>query len=377
MKTFKLTYLATADARGHLMRAQLLTHALRTYGADVDVLTTSDEGVAFLAGFGIAARVLSRHYAVQFDNRQNMLSVETDANIASYIFRPSRMWRDIMKLRVLLRDADLIVNDSFHPALLFMGCMPGWRRKVVHVYGASLRHAVQNNFSGRLPGILSRLFHRIAGWQIDASLARIEHDFSYAATCDGTTFRLPTPVMVAEQLDAAVPRTQACAAVYLNPHFRDPRLAEGLETGLNCAAIQATLVGEGYAGRARWKTQDADWVRQAAASDLIVSAPGMAALSVALVYRRPIVLVLTEQPEQKINAARAAELGLAHRVVVWRGNAATFAQDLHSACGDLLRCTPTMPAPDGHAVASARLQSWAALLHELAARSVPSMKRSS
>jgi UDP:flavonoid glycosyltransferase YjiC (YdhE family) len=369
MNTVRLTYLATADARGHLMRAQLLTHALRENGADVEVITTSDEGVAFLAGFGIAAQVLSRHYAVQFDTRQNMLRADTDANIASYVFRPSRMCRDIITLRVALRGADLIINDSFHPALLFMGCMPGWRRKVVHVYGASLRRALQTNFSGRLPVILSRLFDRIVGWQIDASLARIEHDFSYASTRDGTTFRLPTPVVVAGQFGAPVPRAQACAAVYLNPHFRDPRLAEGLETGLHLAGIDATLVGEGYAERARWVAQDADWVGQAAASNLIISAPGMAALSVALVYSRPIVLVLTEQPEQKINAARAAALKLAHRVVVWRGDAATFAQDLCSACAELLQSPPTLPAQDGRAVAGARLQSWVALLQELAARS--------
>lgn len=367
MKPLKLTYLATADARGHLMRAQLLTHALRAHGADVDVLTTSDEGAAFLAGFGIDAPVLSRHYAVQFDSRQNMLRAQTDANIASYIFRPSRMWRDILALRAALRDADLVVNDSFHPALLFMGCMPAWRRKVVHVYGASLRQAVQTNFSGRLPGILSRVFQRIVGWQIDASLARIEHDFSFAASSDGATHRLPTPVVVAAR--AAPPHPRPYAAVYLNPHFRDPLLAEGLEAGLARAGMQATLVGEGYAGRARWAAQDADWVGHAASSNVIVSAPGMAALSVALVYGRPIVLVLTEQPEQKINAARAAELGMAHRVVVWRGDAQTFAQDLHGACGALLRGAPAVPAPGGHEAAHARLQSWVALLHQLAARS--------
>lgn len=368
MKKPKLAYLATADARGHLMRAQLLTHALRENGADVDVLTTSDEGVTFLAGFGIAARLLSRHYAVQFDTRQNMLRAETDANVANYVFRPSRMFRDIMTLRAVLRDADLIINDSFHPALLFMGCMPGWRRKVVHVYGASLRRALQTNFSGRLPGVLSRVFDGIVGWQIDASLARIEHDFSYAAACKGSTFRLPTPVVVARQPGVPPPHARASAAVYLNPHFRDPSLAEGLETGLHRAGMQATLVGEGYAGRAGWAAQDPDWVEVAAASNLIVSAPGMAALSVALVYSRPIVLVLTEQPEQKINAERAAALGLAHRVVVWRGDGETFAQDLYSACSELLQSHAGAPAPDGRAVAGARLQSWVALLHDLAER---------
>lgn len=75
----RIVYLATADARGHLMRAQLLVHALRRAGAEVDVLTTSDAGQRFLAGFGIEAAILSRHYAVQFDTRQNMLRRATAA----------------------------------------------------------------------------------------------------------------------------------------------------------------------------------------------------------------------------------------------------------------------------------------------------------
>ena len=94
--------------------------------AQVDVLTTSDAGQAFLAAFDIDAAVLSRHYAVQFDERQNMLRDATDRNVAHYVFRPTRMLRDIARLRAIVRDADLVINDSFHPALLFMGrCRAG------------------------------------------------------------------------------------------------------------------------------------------------------------------------------------------------------------------------------------------------------------
>lgn len=77
-----IVYLATADARGHLMRAKLLVHALRTTSVQVDVLT-SDAGQAFLAAFGIDAAVLPRHYAVQFDERHNMLRVDSDAQGAN------------------------------------------------------------------------------------------------------------------------------------------------------------------------------------------------------------------------------------------------------------------------------------------------------
>eukprot|EP01036_Dinobryon_divergens_P019016 gene19016-25937_t len=149
------------------------------YLAQVQVLTTSDEGARFLAGFGIDAPVLSRHYAVQFDKEQNMLRRETDRNVAHYMFRPTRMLRDVLRLSRRFREADLVVNDSFHPALLLMGWLPFWRRKVVHVYGASLRHALQTNFEGRMPGAVARLFGGIVAWQIDRSLARIAHDFAH------------------------------------------------------------------------------------------------------------------------------------------------------------------------------------------------------
>ncbi|RQO35458.1 hypothetical protein DBV14_32870 [Variovorax sp. KBW07] len=370
----RIVYLATADARGHLMRAQLLTHALRAAGAQVQVLTTSDEGARFLAGFGIDAPVLSRHYAVQFDREQNMLRRETDRNVAHYMFRPERMLRDIVRLRGWFRGADLVVNDSFHPALLFMGWMPGWRHKVVHVYGASLRHALETNFSGRMPGPVARVFGRIVAWQIDRSRARIEHDFAFdAPSHDGRgRHRLATPVAVVDAVDRS-DAAQRVAAVYLNPHFEEPALADGLEQGLADAGLPAHLVGEGYADRPRWHARDEHWIETAAHSAFIVSAPGMAALSIAAVYRKPILLLLTDQPEQAINAGRAAQLGLAHRVVVWRGDARKFARAVTVAAGELRDAggddadTNGGRAAEGRQAAIDRLQHWVVLLSALAA----------
>ncbi|WP_295981264.1 hypothetical protein [uncultured Variovorax sp.] len=367
----RILYLATADARGHLMRAQLLTHALREAGAQVRVLTTSDEGARFLAGFGIDAPVLSRHYAVQFDAQQNMLRRETDRNVAQYMFRPERMLRDVWRLRAHFRDADLVVNDSFHPALLLMGWLPVWRRKVVHVYGASLRHALQTNFSGRMPGPIARLFGRIVAWQIDRSLARIEHDFAYGEPRhdERGRHRLATPVAVVDAVDRGDATQHRVAAVYLNPHFQEPALAEGLEQGLADAGVPAHLVGEGYAHRPHWHARDEHWIEAAARSAFIVSAPGMAALSIAAVYRRPILLLLTDQPEQAINAGRAAQLGLAHRVAVWRGDAREFARTVAAAAEELLAASADGSArtAEGRQAAMERLQQWGGLLHGLAA----------
>lgn len=363
----RIVYLATADARGHLMRAQLLVHGLRAAGAQVQVLTTSDAGQAFLQEFGIEAQILSHHYGVQFDAQQNMLRSATDSNVAHYVFRPTRMLRDIARLHAVFRAADLVINDSFHPALLFMGAMPHWRKKVVHVYGASLRKALSANFEGRIPRLLARAFAGIVGWQTDAALCRIEHDFAYDladATAQPSHIRLPTPVVVADgQANAA-----EAVAVYLNPHFRDVALADALAAGLDHAGRHAHLVGEGYAGHGAWVGIDANWVSCAAQAPFIVSAPGMAALSIALVYRRPILLVLTDQPEQASNAARAAQLGLRHEVVVWHGDAAAFSRDVASAAGRLMRAPGTLAESDaGRAQAHARIQAWVDCLLALGA----------
>lgn len=360
----RIVYLATADARGHLMRAQLLVHALRAAGAQVDVLTTSDAGQAFLAAFDIDAAVLSRHYAVQFDERQNMLRDATDRNVAHYVFRPTRMLRDIARLRAIGRDADLVINDSFHPALLFMGAMPGWRRRVVHVYGGSLRRALTANFDARLPRVLARAFARIVDWQIDSARCCIEHDFAYDAVDEvrqaHAHCRLPTPVPIVAERPASEP---AAAAVYLNPHFRDIALADALSAGMRDAGLAAHRVGEGYAGHDGWTGVDADWVMRAAHAPLIVSAPGMAALSIARVYRRPILLVQSDQPEQASNAARAAQLQLVHRVVTWRGDAAAFRREVRQAAAELMRDPGTQAGTiAGREHARARVDAWTSRL---------------
>jgi hypothetical protein len=382
----RILYLATADARGHLMRAQLLAQALRAKGAAVDVLTTSEAGRTFLAGFGIDALVLSPHYAMQFDSCQNMRRRDSAANVLRYMLHPGRMLRDVWRLRAAFARSDLVVNDSFHPALLLMGYLPGWRHKVVHVYGGSLRRALEGTFDGSLPRWAAALFRAAVSAQIDASHARLEHDFAYAEPQlhPGRNYRLPTPVAIAPAQPAGLPCE---AAVYLNPHFRDADLALALEQGLAPLAGWLHLVGEGYAGRPGWQARDAAWVDRAAQSRLIVSAPGMAALSVALVYRRPILLIVTEQPEQQANAARAANLGLAHRVVVWRGDAASFRLAVQTAAQALLAGTPAakpaLAAPpadglaatgpagaallaEGIAAAEARVQAWVLTLMRLA-----------
>ena len=384
----RILYVATADARGHLMRAQLLVHALRAAGCQVQVLTTSDAGLEFLRSFGIEAEILSHHYAVQFDEKQNMQRGATDGNVARYVFHPARMGRDMRYLSRRFRMVDLVINDSFHPALLCMGAVPRWGRKLVHVYGASLKAALCANFDGRLPRSMARAFAAAVEWQLRGARCCLEHDFAYAQVQAITPryLRMPTPVALVDAAAAiaiasasasatSVAQTPAApgAVMYLNPHFRDTQMADALCTGLTRAGLSLHAVGEGLAGHGCWQAVDADWVQRAAQARLIVSAPGMAALSAALVYRRPIVLVLTDQPEQQTNAQRAAQLGLAHGIVVWRGDTDDFTQQVEQAARTLAVPAPT-PAQLAEAceLARQRLQAWVDCLLALPAQAAVS-----
>lgn len=341
--------MATADARGHLMRGQLLYHALRARGAEVSVLTTSDEGCRFLAEFGVPAEVLSRHYAVVFDSRQKMRTVATDLRVTTYFFLPWHMLRDIRRLARRFADTDLIVNDSLHPAFLFMGGLDPWRNRSVHIYGWSLRESLEENFIGRLWGPCARFFRWWVRFGLSRARGRLVHDFAFPLpeVSDPAIpeHHLPTPLALVEAETGTSYRRRK-AAVYLNPHFSDPALAEALETALQNTRSNQTpddgevfLLCEGYAHRPGWQPYAKDWINIAASADLLVSAPGMAALATAQALNKPVILIVTSQPEQQRNAERAATLGLLHRVVPWheRSTKEQFVRDFTEAYCDLMR----------------------------------------
>jgi len=328
--------LATADARGHLMRGQLLYHSLRARGADVTVLTTSDPGRQFLAEFGVPAEVLSRHYRVLFDKRQKMRTWATDLRVASYLFLPWNMLWDGCRLTLRFIVVDLIVSDSFHPALLVMGGLYPWRKRSVHVYGWSLRESLEQNFVGRLWKPCAYFFRWWVRFGLSRARGRIVHDFAFPVPerVDSSLpeHQLPTPLALINGGLGKHPARKV--AVYLNPHFSDPALAQALETGLQEVIAPSPdvqyrdngeesekggiyFLGEGYAGRPGWSPYATDWIEIAAGAELLVSAPGMAALSTAHALDKPILLIVTAQPEQQRNALRAESLGLRHRVVRW------------------------------------------------------------
>lgn len=345
------------------MRGQLLYHALRAGGVEVSVLTTSDTGQKFLAQFGVPSEVLSRHYAVLFDERQKMRTWATDLRIATYFFLPWHMLRDIWRLSRQIAGVNLVVNDSFHPALLVMGGLNPWRQRIVHVYGWSLRESLQQNFMGRMLGPWAHFFHWWVGFGLSRSRGRLVHDFAFQLPeqVDPSLpeHQLPTPLALINE--GRSPQPVRKVAVYLNPHFSDPVLAEALERSLQEAIAPSAdghrcdmgnasdkgnesedggifFLGEGYAGRPGWRPYATDWIEVAARAELLVSAPGMAALAAASALDKPIILIVTAQPEQQRNARRAASLGLRHRVVPWDESttADDFRKSLSAAYRELL-----------------------------------------
>jgi hypothetical protein len=324
-RAMHITWLAAADARGHLMRAHLVRERLAADGVAVDVVTTSEAGRAFLYALGTPSRILSSHYGVAFDERQNMARARTEACVLKYLLAPRRGAADLARLASLSRHASLVVND-FHPLLLTapLGVLP----PIVHVYGENLFRAIEENFAGRLPAPLAGGFGALMRHLRDRAYARIEHTFDVpfpAGERAGTSFRLP-PIVAAPSREPHVVRRELgvgerLAAVYLNPHFRDPRIAEAIERALAGFVVHA--VGEGFATRPGWRAHDARFVDVAAAADVLVSAPGMGAVSIARLCGTPLAALVTDQPEQQANlrflrgtphAALALGVGLEERL---------------------------------------------------------------
>ena len=118
MPSGRILYLALADARGHLMRAHLVSGLLARRGVDVRVVTTAAAGVRFLERLGTGSTLLSEHFRVEFNARHDMSRPRTERRVLGYLVLPWRGPADLSRLAAMARGADLAVNDSLHPALL-------------------------------------------------------------------------------------------------------------------------------------------------------------------------------------------------------------------------------------------------------------------
>ena len=173
-----ILWVATADARGHLMRGQLLCTELMRRDHELQLVTTSTEGQDFLATFGLASGLLSEHFRVEFDAHQNMSRGRTEARILRYLLSPHRLHRDLRWLAAQARNADLLVCDSLHPALIVAPALGIPLPPMVHIYGENLRAALEDNVAWRLPAPVADWFRDQVGALIDQAYGGIVHGLS-------------------------------------------------------------------------------------------------------------------------------------------------------------------------------------------------------
>jgi hypothetical protein len=375
-----LLWLAAADARGHLMRAHLVRAALARRGVAVRIVTTSHQGRAFLAALGTPSELLSTGYAVAFDARQNLDRAATRGCILRYGLGRDHAARDRAALRALSRGADLLVND-FHPLPLVLPRTLG--APVVHVYGTHLWGAIAHHFAGRAPDVLDRATSALVQSLRDRAFACVEHTLAVPAipreprrVAPGGVAREPggqgrtsprhavlppivaAPTRTPAEVRAALgvgPR-QRLAAVYLNPHFRDAKLASDVEAALARRGFRVHAVGEGLASRPGWRTYDPKFNDVAAAADVLVSAPGMGALAAWAHFGTPLLALRTDQPEQIANVGYLAAARSAPYSVV--PAAAATPATLDDALAALTR-TVRGPRPDPSQAARAVQARWA------------------
>lgn len=359
-----IAWLAAADARGHLMRAHLVRAALLPRNVAVRIITTSHQGRDFLTALGTPSELLSTGYAVAFDTAQNIDRSATDACVMRYLVSRDQAARDLATLRALARGADLVVND-FHPLPLVAPRRLG--PPVVHVYGTHLWEAIAHHFEGRAPRAFDRLGASLADALRRRAFASLEHSLISGSP---RSPRVLPPIVAAPGRTRAQVRAalglaspgQRLAAVYLNPHFRDPRLAATLESALARRGFRVHAVGEGFSGRPGWHRYDASFNDVAAAADVLVSAPGMGALSAWAHFGTPLLALRTDQPEQAANLRDLPTVRAAPYAVVDAAEAGPEALD--RALADLMDVLRG-PRPDPADTAAAVQARWADALCDL------------
>ncbi len=314
MPSRRILYLALADARGHLMRAHLLSRTLAD-DFEVQVVTTAEQGRRFLAQLGTPSTVLSEHFRVEFNARHDMSRARTDRRVLNYLLLPWRGLADFRRLARLAQGAELVVNDSLHPVLLTAPAL-GFPIPVVQVYGENLWHALASNLNGRAAPWAVSAYRRALEAVRDRAFGRIIHTLGSPGPerpALPRTYLLP-PIVARParsrgdvRRDLRVPAGAPLAAVYLNPHFREPSIAAALEDALGQLGFHLHGVGEGYAGRPGWCATDASFGDAVHAADLFVSGAGMGALELARTAGTPLLVLLGDQPEQERNVADASD----------------------------------------------------------------------
>ncbi|HEY7374965.1 MAG TPA: hypothetical protein VIF57_22575 [Polyangia bacterium] len=309
------------------MRAHLVRGLLAGHGLAVDVVTTSEAGQAFLAGLGTPAALLPGGFALLFDDCHRLRAGATERHLAAYLASPHGLARDVAHLARLGAGARFIVNDSLHPAALALAAAPRFARapRVVDLHGDNLWRATAHTFDRRLPDWASRAFRRTLQAADARAFGRIVHSLAprdrFGRRDGRNRFRLP-PLLAPPRRSRAAVRDalgladgDRLAAIYLNPHFRDPSIAAGLEAALASAGLRFAGISEPWAGRPGWRAVDPHFGDVIAAADLFVSGAGAGALEHARRAAVPLIALVGAQPEQALNLKQARAAGVAVHAV--------------------------------------------------------------
>jgi hypothetical protein len=317
-----ILWLAVDEARGHLMRAHLVRRLLADHGIAVDIATTSERGRDFLGAFGDPALVLRGEYRLAYDPLHNLEPRGSARALGRYAASPLGLARDLAAVHRWAHAYDLVVDDSFHPALVLGGVSPALGHRLVHVYGQHLPYAVEATFRQRFHRsgpTLVRAFRRACA----SAHARVEHtlDLERPGDPSGREFRLP-PLIAAPGRSRArvrealgVAPARRLAVVYLNPRFSDPALAHALIEGLERRKLHVHAIGEGLPRSSRWHRWDRRLTDVIAAADVLVAGAGMGALGHVAAFGVPFVALASRQPEQARNLDDLARCARVHAVV--------------------------------------------------------------
>lgn len=310
----KILYVAVADARGHLMKSLLVKEMMEEEGVDVDIFTTSKEGQQFIKKFGHNCEILERSYLNKYDDFQNLDIEETRKEIMSYLLNPKRFANHVLELSFLLKDYDLAVNDSFNASML---AATMFYPKMVNVYVKNILRSLHKELNDH--PILKTAFniaHRRAMMNVETTIKPINGIITKKNRMIlNPLIGMPRPIKKENKL----------AVIYLNPLFRDERLALTITNFLNEKGYNIHAVGEGVNDKLPgWHAHDSRLCDKIAAADLVVSAPGMGVLSQVMSYRKKYIAIYSQQPEQQrnlrqlINSANIQVLDVEAGEKTWR-----------------------------------------------------------
>jgi len=262
--------------------------------------------------------VLTGGFRIAFDDLHRMSRARTIAGGLRCLLSPSGLKADRRALQKLALGADLIINDSFHPALVLWDPMA---TKIVHVHGEHLLEATLAGLDGVLPRRLCARYRRMLTSLLGRAHGRILHTLHSVRgeRIDGS-HRLPpitapiTRTREEVRSSLGVEPGQKLATIYLNPHFADEAIARALESAVRRQGFALHGVNEAWARRRPgWRATDPCFNEVVHASDLFVSGAGMAALELARRSGVPFLCLEGEQPEQQRNLE--VFVGASERVV--------------------------------------------------------------